>query len=275
MKKVAIAINPSKDDTGSILKDIKRKLMKGFDLCDIKVINSFEVEKEDSLEDLELIVVLGGDGTILSVARKIVQKTNAPILGINIGNLGFLSSIEEHDIDAAIQEIKNSNYKLQSRMMLKAESTDKLSHNALNDVVISRGTLSRIVKFSVYIDGLEYASFKGDGLIVSTPTGSTAYSFSAGGPLIYPTLDVITLTPICPHTKSMEPIVIGGDSVIEIYAQNGNEEMYLTLDGQEAIKLDDGAKVTIKKEKKRVNIILFKDYDYFKVLRAKLLSNKF
>ncbi|MGL5149967.1 MAG: NAD(+)/NADH kinase [Clostridium sp.] len=275
MKNIAIAINPSKDDSGIILKEIKRKLIEGFGLSHIRVINSFEVEKEKNLEDLELIVVLGGDGTILSVARKIVHKTTAPILGINIGNLGFLSSIEEQDIDYAISKIKSGEFKLQSRMMLKAKEENGKIHNALNDIVFSRGTLSRIVKFTVYIDDLYYASFKGDGLIISTPTGSTAYSFSAGGPLIYPNLDVITLTPICPHTKSMEPIVIGGDSKLEIFAENLNEEMYLTLDGQENVEIDDKSKIIINKEEKKVNVILFNDYDYFKVLRAKLLSSKF
>lgn len=275
MKKIAIGINPSKDKLGYILEDIKKRFEDEFELEEIKVFNSYDTSKESFSNDLDLIVVLGGDGTILSVARNIVKKTVAPILGINIGNLGFLSSVEINDIDKAIINLKNKNYKVESRMMLYAKTSTNEIHNALNDAVLARGTLSRLVKFKVYVDDIEYATFKGDGLIVSTPTGSTAYSFSAGGPIIYPNLDVITLTPICAQTKSMEPIVISGESEIKVLAQNGDEEIYLTLDGQEAIKIEDNAMVYIKKEKCKVNIVLFNDYDYFNVLRAKILTNKY
>lgn len=140
---------------------------------------------------------------------------------------------------------------------------------ALNDVVIARGTLSRIIKFDIYIDKKLYISFKGDGLIIATPTGSTAYSFSAGGPFIYPDVDVVTITPICPHTKAMQPIVLNSSSVIEIKVDNNNEEIYLTVDGQKVIKKEDDEIITITKSEHYAEIILLDDYDYFNVLRKK------
>ncbi len=222
------------------------------------------------------------------------------MFGINIGNLGFLSSIEISDIDTALTKLKNNEYEIQERMMLECagefknivecglickkelknikgcadiDDFKKEKLNAFNDVVLARGTLSRMVKFKIYVDGKLYSSFKGDGLIVATPTGSTAYSFSAGGPFIYPDLELITITPICPHTKSMQTIVLKGDSIIEIYAENEEEKIYLTVDGQKAMEVNQKSCVKIYKKQKNVKLLLFDDYDYFKVLRNKILNN--
>ena len=172
--------------------------------------------------------------------------------------------------------MKNGKYKIQNRMMLECNLAIKEienSRNALNDIVVARGTLSRMVKFQVFIDGKRYYTFKGDGIIIATPTGSTAYSFSAGGPFVYPDVDVITVTPICAHTKGMQTIVLNSDSEIEIMAENGEEEIYITFDGQKAIKSNKEALIKIKKSKEYAKIVLFDDYDYFKVLRTKILNN--
>lgn len=272
MKKIGIAINPTKDKKDEILKEVKQKFYDNFDLDEIIVFNSYEIENTKLQSDIDLLVVLGGDGTLLSVAREISKSYDIPILGINIGNLGFLSSIEISNIDEAIEKIKNLDYTVDKRMVLsyiKGNSTD----NALNDIVVSRGTLSRMIEFQVYIDNKLYTTFRGDGLIVATPTGSTAYSFSAGGPFIYPNLDLMTLTPICPHTKSMQPIVVSGDSLIEIVPSNGSDEIYLTIDGQKAIKVKEKEHIKIQNAKKHIGVLLFNDYDYFKVLRSKILNN--
>ena len=276
MRRIGIAINPTKDKNDKILNMIKSKFETNFDLDEVRVFNSFNIKNEEFNTDLDLLVVLGGDGTLLNVAREISKKITVPIFGINIGNLGFLSSTEISDIDKAIEKIKKDDYNLDNRMLLRYETLKDgklIEEHALNDIVVARGTLSRMVKFQIFVDSKLYSTFKGDGLIVSTPTGSTAYSFSAGGPFIYPNLDLIILTPICPHTKSMQTIVLSGDSKIEIVPENDEEEMYLTVDGQKATKIEQRTIIKVEKAEKNVQVLLFKDYDYFKVLRTKILNN--
>lgn len=275
MNNIGIAINPSKDVDNRILNMVVKKFKEKFNLKNIEVFNSFDIE-EQNLADIDLLIVLGGDGTLLGIARSLNDSFNSPILGINIGNLGFLSSVDISDIDIALEKLKDGKYKFVDRMMLncKVESDEnKEELKALNDVVLARGTLSRMVKFTIFVDGKIYSTFKGDGLIIATPTGSTAYSFSAGGPFIYPDLELITITPICPHTKSMQTIVLKGDSVIDIYADHEEEKIYLTVDGQKAIKINHETSVKVSKNKKSVKLLVFDDYDYFKVLRSKILNN--
>lgn len=299
MENIGIAINPSKDKDNRILNMVINKIIDVFKIKAVKVFNSYDLEKKN-LKNIELLIVLGGDGTILSVARSVGEEFNGILLGINIGNLGFLSSIEISDINTALRKIKSNEYEIQERMMLECVGGFKeiiecglICHKelknikgckdiydfkkekltAFNDVVLARGTLSRMVKFKIYVDGKFYSSFKGDGLIVATPTGSTAYSFSAGGPFIYPDLELITITPICPHTKSMQTIILKGDSIIEIYAENEEEKIYLTVDGQKAMEVNQKSCVKICKKQKNVKLLLFDDYDYFEVLRNKILNN--
>ncbi|WP_238860987.1 NAD(+)/NADH kinase [Clostridium sp. YIM B02569] len=275
MNNIGIAINPSKDVDNRILNMVVKKFKEKFNLKNIEVFNSFDIE-EQNLADIDLLIVLGGDGTLLGIARSLNDSFDSPILGINIGNLGFLSSVDISDIDIALEKLKDGKYKFVDRMMLncKVESDEnKEELKALNDVVLARGTLSRMVKFTIFVDGKIYSTFKGDGLIIATPTGSTAYSFSAGGPFIYPDLELITITPICPHTKSMQTIVLKGDSVIDIYADHEEEKIYLTVDGQKAIKINHETSVKVSKNKKSVKLLVFDDYDYFKVLRSKILNN--
>lgn len=299
MRNIGIAINPSKDNDNKILNMVINKIKDVFKIKEVHIFNSYDLERQN-LKSIELLIVLGGDGTLLSAARSVKEEFNGILFGINIGNLGFLSSIEISDIDTALTKLKNNEYEIQERMMLECagefknivecglickkelknikgcadiDDFKKEKLNAFNDVVLARGTLSRMVKFKIYVDGKLYSSFKGDGLIVATPTGSTAYSFSAGGPFIYPDLELITITPICPHTKSMQTIVLKGDSIIEIYAENEEEKIYLTVDGQKAMEVNQKSCVKIYKKQKNVKLLLFDDYDYFKVLRNKILNN--
>ena len=275
MKNIGIAINPSKDKDNEILHMVIKKFTDKFKFTDIIIFSSYDIEKQD-LKELDLLIVLGGDGTLLGIARSLNDSFNAPILGINIGNLGFLSSVDIYDIDNALNKLEQGKYKIAERMMLncKVEADNKKEeYKALNDVVLARGTLSRMVKFKIYVDGKIYSTFKGDGLIIATPTGSTAYSFSAGGPFIYPDLELITITPICPHTKSMQTIVLKADSIIEICTDHEEEKVYLTVDGQKAININHETSIKISKNEKGVKLLLFDDYDYFKVLRSKILNN--
>lgn len=276
MKNIVIALNPSKDIEGRILSLVIAQITNIFKNPKITVLNSYEINKYRFDNDLDLLIVLGGDGTLLGIARDINGKYDVPILGVNIGNLGFLSSIEIQDLGEALNKIKNGQYTIQNRILLQCSTDneeDNMNGKALNDIVIARGTLSRMAKFEVYIDNKLYYTFKGDGLIVATPTGSTAYSFSAGGPFVYPDVEVITLTPICPHTRGMQPIVLKSSSEILIKAENYNGEIYLTFDGQEARKIKDNTSIKIRKAKDLVRILLFDNYDYFNVLRKKILNN--
>lgn len=275
MKNIGIAINPSKDKDNKILNMVRDKLKDKFKLKEIEIFNSYDIGSQN-LSYIDLLVVLGGDGTLLGIARSLNGSFYGAILGINIGNLGFLSSVEISQIDVALNKLYEGKYKIVDRMLLNCiveKAGNKEEVSALNDVVLARGTLSRMVKFTIFVDGKIYSTFKGDGLIIATPTGSTAYSFSAGGPFIYPDLELITITPICPHTKSMQTIVLNGNSVIEIYADHEEEKIYLTVDGQKAIKINHETSVRISKNKKSVKLLLFDDYDYFKVLRSKILNN--
>lgn len=276
MKNIVVALNPSKDKDGKILSLVMSQITTVFKHSKVIVLNSYEMNKYRFQEKLDLLIVLGGDGTLLGVARDINGKYDVPILGVNIGNLGFLSSIEIQDFSEALKKIKNGQYIIQNRILLECtmlNQDDNDKGKALNDVVIARGTLSRMAKFEVFIDNKLYYRFKGDGLIVSTPTGSTGYSFSAGGPFIYPDVDVIILTPICPHTRGMQPIVLKSSSEILIKAENYNGEIYLTFDGQEAKQINDNTSIIIKKAKQIAKILLFDNYDYFNVLRQKILDN--
>lgn len=276
MKNIVVALNPSKDKEGKILSLVMSQITTVFKHSKVIVLNSYEMNKYRFQDKLDLLIVLGGDGTLLGVARDINGKYDVPILGVNIGNLGFLSSIEIQDFSEALKKIKNGQYIIQNRILLECtmlNQDDNDKGKALNDVVIARGTLSRMAKFEVFIDNKLYYRFKGDGLIVSTPTGSTGYSFSAGGPFIYPDVDVIILTPICPHTRGMQPIVLKSSSEILIKAENYNGEIYLTFDGQEAKQINDNTSIIIKKAKQIAKILLFDNYDYFNVLRQKILDN--
>ena len=276
MKNIVVALNPSKDKDGKILSLVMSQITTVFKHSKVIVLNSYEMNKYRFQDKLDLLIVLGGDGTLLGVARDINGKYDVPILGVNIGNLGFLSSIEIQDFSEALKKIKNGQYIIQNRILLECtmlNQDDNDKGKALNDVVIARGTLSRMAKFEVFIDNKLYYRFKGDGLIVSTPTGSTGYSFSAGGPFIYPDVDVIILTPICPHTRGMQPIVLKSSSEILIKAENYNGEIYLTFDGQEAKQINDNTSIIIKKSDYLAKIMLFDNYDYFNVLRQKILDN--
>ena len=276
MKNIIVALNPSKDKDGKILSLVIEEITKVFKYSKITVLNSYEMSKYKFDNKLDLLIVLGGDGTLLGIARDINGRYDVPILGVNIGNLGFLSSIEIQDFGEALNKIKNGHYTIQNRILLECTMLNDENNEkgkALNDVVIARGTLSRMVKFEVFIDNKLYYRFKGDGIIIATPTGSTGYSFSAGGPFIYPDVDVITLTPICPHTRGMQPIVLKSSSEILIKAENYNGEIYFTFDGQEAKQINDNTSIIIKKSDYLAKIMLFDNYDYFNVLRQKILDN--
>jgi len=221
----------------------------------------------------ELIVVLGGDGTMLRTAR-CVAKYNVPILGINMGSFGYLTEVNLNEIHSTLELIIRGEFVTEKRMMLdvsiKHGRTVTNVGDVLNDVVINRGNLSRMNELEMAVDGEYLTTYKGDGLIVSTPTGSTAYSLSAGGPIVFPGKDLIIINPICPHTLTNRPIIFSEDSNLKITLWSKDKGAMLTLDGQVAHKIISGDVVTIKKSKHVIKLVLSPYRSYGKILRSKL-----
>lgn len=223
--------------------------------------------------DADLVVVLGGDGTLIAAAR-LVGDHALPILGVNLGSLGFLTEITLDELYPSVERCLLGDYEVSERMMLLAsierEGEVVELHRVLNDVVINKGALARIVDMEASVNGRYLTTFKADGLIVSTPTGSTGYSLSANGPIIHPALECISITPICPHTLTNRPLVMAGDASISIAIDSQDEAVFLTLDGQVGVKLIRGDLVQIRKAPHATRLVQSRSKDYFEVLRTKL-----
>ena len=221
----------------------------------------------------ELVVVLGGDGTLIAATR-IIGDRDVPILGVNLGSLGFLTEITLDEMYFTLEHVLRGNYEVTNRMMLgvhvKRGGEIIENHRVLNDAVINKGALARIIGMSTSVNNRFLTHFKADGLIVSTPTGSTGYSLSANGPIIQPDLECICITPICPHTLTNRPIVVSSISNIEINMNEIDDSVYLTLDGQVGVKLQGGDIVQIRKANNSTRLIKSRTKDYFEVIRTKL-----
>lgn len=274
MKIIGINVNTNKDTGGRIMESIIQKVKENYKDVDIRIYkDSIGLEKEDTA-NLEAVIVLGGDGTILK-ASKFLSKYDVPILGINIGHLGFLTEVESSNFHLAIESILEGNYKIEERKMVQCtvdyEDGSKVFHG-LNDIVVAKDVIGRAVKYKIYIDDNYYTTFVSDGLILSTPTGSTAYSLSAGGPIIYPTLNVVCLTPICSHSLGMRSIVLNGDSNIRVTMERKFANVHLAIDGQETINLHGINYVDITSSPYKCKLIKLngEHSDYFSILRKKL-----
>jgi len=232
------------------------------------------VTEEQMRETAQLVVVLGGDGTLISVAR-LFSGRQVPILGVNLGSLGFLTEITVEELYPVLERCLEGNLRLSERMMLEVVVTrgdTELTHcHVLNDVVINKGALARIIELETTVDRYNLTTFKADGLIISTPTGSTGYSMSAGGPIVHPVMCCIVITPICPHTLTNRPIVIPDQAVVRIVVKSSFDEMvYLTLDGQVGVELQEGDTVEVRRALKTTALVTSRDKDYFSILRTKL-----
>ncbi len=220
----------------------------------------------------DIIIVFGGDGTLLSVAR-LVGGLGVPILGVNLGRLGFITELRKDEVCNEIGNILAGKCAYEERIVLTSDvyrGRKKISHNnALNDVVLNKSALARMFELDISINKQQVTSFRADGLIISTPTGSTAHSLSAGGPILYPTLESFLMTPICPHTLTSRPIVLPDSFVLEVKIKSG-DDVYLTLDGQVGVPLKVRDRVIIKKAEYKTKFITLSDRDYFKILRTKL-----
>ena len=222
----------------------------------------------------DLVIVVGGDGTLLHSAR-VLAKQNTPLLGINLGRLGFLVDISPDRMEPHLDSILDGHYEQEVRFLLEVsmgdESSPKQEIVAFNDVVLHKWNIARMIEFQTYVDGQLVNDQRSDGLIVSTPTGSTAYALSGGGPLLHPSLNAIVMVPICPHTLSNRPIVVDGDSEIEIRLDKAHaEDVQITCDGQSTLPVMQGEVIRIRKAEHHIRLIHPEGYDYYSILRAKL-----
>jgi NAD+ kinase len=221
----------------------------------------------------DLIIVLGGDGTILRVAREI-EGSATPLLGVNLGNLGFLTSIRSDKLKSAVREVLRGEYHVSERQALQATllrgGKRKEAHRALNDVVVSRGASSRILRLRISVDGELLTEYVCDGMIFATATGSTAYSLSAGGPIMVPTARALIITPICPHALSNRSVIAGENSVVRCQVMSAASELLLTVDGQVQLRMEVGDEVEVRQSSRVVQLVTPKNHSYFDVLREKL-----
>lgn len=273
MKIVGVNINKDKDCDGKI-RDYIDSVFKDRD----KEIN---VQFYDSLVDFEkafknvpdIFIILGGDGTILNAARKLASS-GIPIFGINIGHLGFLTCIEISELKKSLDKIIYGKYYIEDRMMLKCTYIqNKISKvfYSLNEIVLSTGILGTIFKYRIKVNKSFYMDFKADGVIISTPTGSTAYNLSAGGPIIYPNLDLISITPICPQGINMKTSVFDGKSNIIVSNIRKNESVMISVDGQKPMEICDVDSIEVSTLEYKCKLLRLNDYDYFDVLRKKII----
>jgi NAD+ kinase len=215
------------------------------------------------------MIVLGGDGTLLSIAHLAAQR-NVPVLGVNLGRLGFLTEVPTDEIYITLDSfLAGQEGIISPRLLLEAGCRGK-SYYCLNDVVINKGAVARMIQIGIWIDDREIAALKADGLIVSTPTGSTAYSLSAGGPIVQPYVPALVLSPICPHTLSFRPMVVASGSRIRLQLLTAGEEVYLTLDGQRGITLGKNDIIEIKRAEFVLNLLSSPKRNYFDLLKEKL-----
>ncbi|SMB94920.1 NAD+ kinase [Desulfonispora thiosulfatigenes DSM 11270] len=279
IKHVGLIINYYKKQPIALANEI----IEWFEQRDIKVYipseESTQLDIPINISDSEIcskvdcILVLGGDGTLLRAAR-FSAGYNIPILGINLGRLGFLTEIEVNEIYDYLEKLTKGLYSLEKRSMLLAsvKRNDEIIHEsfALNDIVINKGCFARLITLSVFLEEEFIAEYSGDGTIISSPTGSTAYSLSAGGPLVYPKLDVNIITPICPHSLYARPIVIPPNDVIRVVVRAVMADAKLNADGQSTFQLLNDDEVLITKAKYYTNLIKFKERSFFGIVREKL-----
>ncbi len=224
---------------------------------------------------IDMALSIGGDGTLIGVCRRF-QEQGIPVCGINLGTLGFLADIEPRELESRLGKILIGDYVVENRLLLSGYIADELGEkflgNAINDVVISKGTSARMLRMEIFVNDTHLTNCKADGLIVSSPTGSTAYSLSAGGPILNPNIRALIIIPICPHTFQMRPLVVNEDDEvrIKVYA---NSEIIVMLDGQENFKVQPNYEVVVKKSKMTAQIVKFADKNYYDVLKAKLWGN--
>lgn len=285
MKRIAIICKPQKEELGQILPGLIAWLReRGYEpLLDHEAARYIDAASSPAVVSVDraelpkqnpsLVIVLGGDGTLLSVAR-IFASAGTPLLSVNLGHLGFLTEVRLGDLYATLDGWCADCHIIEARAMLHAELVrgGKLlgSYEALNDIVVTKGEIARMGDFVVEMDGRSVASFRADGVIVATPTGSTAYTLAANGPILTPDVDAMVVTPICPHLLTLRPIVVRGDATLVVRIAGVPNRILLTVDGQTAVELERGDEIRCCKSQYTVNLVRLSDGGFFEALRQKL-----
>ncbi|MDU2065559.1 MAG: NAD(+)/NADH kinase [Sporomusaceae bacterium] len=224
------------------------------------------------LKDVDIVLTLGGDGTFMNVARTIAPQ-KIPVCGVNLGKLGFLTEVELNEVEAALESLLSGQYRVEERLMLQAAVENKSGCSqaiALNDIVVTKSGYSRIIRLNLFVNDVYTATYPADGLIISTPTGATAYSLSAGGPFVEPNLNIMVITPICSHTLYSRSLIVSGDDVIRISLEETSADVVLSADGQNLFPLEGNSQVVIRRADDQARFIRFHDKSYFDILRNKL-----
>jgi len=275
LEKIEIIYNIEHEAAKHVVEKLENILC-SVGICSIikQIIPGKKKHVESYNKDIDLAVVVGGDGTLLGAARY-YAPLNIPILGINIGRLGFLSQLKPEDIESGIKKLLEGRFKIEERLMIKAfkdAENHEFCQTALNDIVVKGGVLSRTAELFLDINNKHVCDYLADGLIISTPTGSTAYTLSAGGPVVMPEMDALVIVPICPHSLTTRPLVIPANETITVSFSTDDEFVYLTADGQENVKLDSSGKISIKKSEHKARLILLEKENngFYCILREKL-----
>ena len=280
VKRIGLIANPDKIASRQLIRKVARTIERhGRDvladsgtarMADLSV-SSFP-DVTSLAREVDLLLVFGGDGTMLAAARAVAGLAT-PILGVNIGSLGFLTEIPSSRVTEELPAIWEGNFSIEERSLLEATGTvshDDLFQLALNDFVVSRGATSRLIELEVLVNGEPLTDYRADGLIISSPTGSTAYSLAAGGAIVSPSAAVLTITPICPHTLSNRSVIVSSESVIEVKVRSQKLEIFLTADGQVQLPLFSGDRICVRRSTKSVRLVRLPKSSFFQTLRQKL-----
>ncbi len=278
MAAYGIIINPKKKKYLNLVRQVMDEILHhGYSVAlkpeTARLMKMEKLKKQNLKKGLDMVFVFGGDGTLLSAART-VSPSGTPLFGINVGGFGFLTEVSEKDALNGVRQVLKGSYFMEKRMMLEVsvERKEKVLKKflCLNDMVVTQISLSRLVHWRTQVHGEYIATYPADGMIVSTPTGSTAYSLSAGGAIVHPELNVLLLTPICPHTLYARPLVLTGENEIRITAEGHSKDIMLTLDGQEGHALKVGDHVVVRKAACVTHLVRLNEKQFYHTLRTKL-----
>lgn len=277
MEKFYIITNYTKDDDYAITTRIRKCIESYEKTCILCEKEDYENLRDEMIpEDIDCVLVIGGDGTFIQASRKLFGR-EIPMLGINMGTLGYLTEVEVQNVESAIKQLVEGDYTIENRMMLYGSASHNIRDVALNDIVVTRRGHLRVIQFNLYVNGEFLNSYKADGIIVSTPTGSTAYNLSAGGPIVEPTASLIVVTPICSHALNSSSIVFSGQDeiMIEIGAHRTDqvEEAAITFDGSDEIPLCTSDRIRIKKAWETAKIVKLSKISFLETLREKMKGN--